>query len=569
MLRHYWLCLAVVLAGLLPGLAASAQGIAGRAVSGPEDNSESIAVVIGNRSYGSGVVAVEYAHNDAEAMRSWLVDGLSFRPENVIVAKDATLARLYQIFGRPDRDGGGELSNRVARARPGRANVFVFYSGHGAPDLREAGSGERPAYLIPIDVDPGQASEGYGLDELARKLEGIRKTVGPERWVVLMLDACFSGASGGGTIVRTSGNFTPRALDPMGGIVRVSATQRDQVANWDEKLKLGLLTSRFLLGASGELDEREVEKRNGVIAWSSLANYAKREVLTASRVVHNRDQEPEIDGAPITMRPAVVPQIRPAIAAMKDEAAWRRAQSAGTRQAYEEYLAQCTRDSPCRFKQDALERFSNFRETENLRQDRKLWEDAQKARRPDQYLKDCEQQRTGCFFRELAEWEAKRQPNTAEPTTPRPPETPVATVDKDTKLFDAARALNTVQAYQAYLDQFPDGFYAAMARAAIERLKPRVEASRPPEPQTPTYSPPVYSPPSRPSYHYVTGLDPTGWNWLALRSRPSYQAPWSTTKMGPGTLLTVLGRQGEWLHVRLQNGETGWANSRYVSCCRQ
>ncbi|MGP0059453.1 MAG: protein kinase domain-containing protein, partial [Beijerinckiaceae bacterium] len=68
-------------------------------------------------------------------------------------------------------------------------------------------------------------------------------------------------------------------------------------------------------------------------------------------------------------------------------------------------------------------------------------------------------------------------------------------------------------------------------------------------------------------YHYVTGLDPNGNNWLALRTAPSFQAPWSTTHMGPGTLLTVFERSGEWLHVRLQNGETGWANERYVACC--
>lgn len=71
------------------------------------------------------------------------------------------------------------------------------------------------------------------------------------------------------------------------------------------------------------------------------------------------------------------------------------------------------------------------------------------------------------------------------------------------------------------------------------------------------------------TYHYVDGLDPNGYNWLALRMGPGFDAPWSPTKMGPGTLLSVLDRSREWLLVRVQSsGETGWANSRYIFCCR-
>ena len=71
------------------------------------------------------------------------------------------------------------------------------------------------------------------------------------------------------------------------------------------------------------------------------------------------------------------------------------------------------------------------------------------------------------------------------------------------------------------------------------------------------------------TFHYVDGLDPNGYNWLALRVGPSYQAPWSPTKMPPGTLLTVLDRYGEWFHVQVQSSrEIGWANARYVACCR-
>jgi hypothetical protein len=70
-------------------------------------------------------------------------------------------------------------------------------------------------------------------------------------------------------------------------------------------------------------------------------------------------------------------------------------------------------------------------------------------------------------------------------------------------------------------------------------------------------------------YHYVTGLDPNGFNWLALRVAPSFHATWSQTiKIAPQTLLTRIGDQGEWMNVALLSGETGWVRARFVACCR-
>ncbi|WP_036270569.1 caspase family protein [Methylobacterium sp. WSM2598] len=64
-------------------------------------------------------------------------------------------------------------------------------------------------------------------------------------------------------------------------------------------------------------------------------------------------------------------------------------------------------------------------------------------------------------------------------------------------------------------------------------------------------------------------LDPSGDNWLALRSRPSASEGVRLMKLGPDALFTVLGRQGAWLNVRLRGGETGWVHGDYVGCCRR
>jgi serine/threonine protein kinase len=58
---------------------------------------------------------------------------------------------------------------------------------------------------------------------------------------------------------------------------------------------------------------------------------------------------------------------------------------------------------------------------------------------------------------------------------------------------------------------------------------------------------------------------------------PSYMAGrFSNTTVGPKSnddkgpfregVLTVLERSDEWFHVRLNSGETGWSNSKYIAC---
>nr|WP_319386151.1 caspase family protein [uncultured Roseibium sp.] len=77
-------------------------------------------------------------------------------------------------------------------------------------------------------------------------------------------------------------------------------------------------------------------------------------------------------------------------------------------------------------------------------------------------------------------------------------------------------------------------------------------------------------PPGRPApapsaqQAYVTGLDPSGDNFLSLRTGPSTRYR-EIARMGANTPLTILGRSGTWLNVALSDGRTGWAYGKYVS----
>lgn len=89
-------------------------------------------------------------------------------------------------------------------------------------------------------------------------------------------------------------------------------------------------------------------------------------------------------------------------------------------------------------------------------------------------------------------------------------------------------------------------------------------------------APPVSAPRSGPRgmpqptlerYHYVTGLDPKGDNFLALRSGPM-PGDVRIATMGPDTLLKVHESRGPWRRVELIDGMTGWAHSNWIACCR-
>ena len=83
--------------------------------------------------------------------------------------------------------------------------MFVFYSGHGVPGLAD-GKG----YLLPVNANPATAHlNGYPLDTLYANLGKL-----PARNVTLMIDACFSGGSAGGAVVRSTSSISVVAANP-------------------------------------------------------------------------------------------------------------------------------------------------------------------------------------------------------------------------------------------------------------------------------------------------------------------------------------------------------------------
>jgi hypothetical protein len=249
-------------------------------------NPDAVAVVIGNRAYSrSEVPPVDYAVRDAEAMRQFLVATFGFREENIIFERNASYSTMQRIFG-SERDFKGQLYNFMDPAKP--SDVFVFYSGHGAPD---PGSGT--AYLVPSDADPQSIGlTGFPVKQIYNNLAQL-----PASSITVVMDACFSGLTDRGSLLRGISPLTLRVENPVlaaANSVVLTASRSTEVSGWYDQEQHGLFTYTFL-------DQVKKTFANGVPdsvpSAKFLADQVTPEVVRMSRRIRQREQTPQLFGA--------------------------------------------------------------------------------------------------------------------------------------------------------------------------------------------------------------------------------------------------------------------------------
>lgn len=247
-------------------------------------NPDGVAVIIGNKAYQGRIPEVTYAHRDADAMRHYIIDILGYDPDNIIDLRDASKAQMEAAFGNA-RDHKGRLWRYLDP--DGSSDVVVFYSGHGVPSQKD-----KRGYLLPVDADP-EAPEinGYPVDLLYANLAKLKEA----RNVLVLLEACFSGDSHQGMLIRAaSGIFIkPKLPERMGKLTVLTAAQGDQLASWDEKAQHGLFTERFLRAVYGAAD-RDGDQQ---VTLSEVSNYVGKQVRKAARRAFGREQQPMIKGS--------------------------------------------------------------------------------------------------------------------------------------------------------------------------------------------------------------------------------------------------------------------------------
>lgn len=268
---------------------------------------DAVAVVIGNRSYRNpGVPEVEYARRDAEAFDRYLKDVLGYRDGNVIDLRDATQAEMEAVLGN-GRTHQGRLWQLV---KPGKSDVAVYYSGHGAP-----GQADRKGYLLPSDADPERPEiNGYPVDTL---VENVAKL--GARTATVYLDACFSGTTPKGSLIKAASGIYIAPKEPAvpKEVMVLTAGQADQVASWDSGARHGLFTTHLLDGLYGKADRPPYGNGDGKVAAKEAKAYLDDLMTYAARREFGRTQVASLHGDDRILlaslpggRPLIRPEIR-------------------------------------------------------------------------------------------------------------------------------------------------------------------------------------------------------------------------------------------------------------------
>ena len=251
-------------------------------------NTNAVAVIIGNRAYEGSIPTVDFAFNDADAIKKFIIERLGYDPDNIIDLRDATQAKLQSTFGN-ERTHQGKLWSYLDPK--GGSDVMIFYSGHGVP-----GQNDGRGYLLPTNADPNHPEiNGYSLDLLYANLGKLEA-----RSITVLLDACFSGGSHAGTLVRAASSIlvTPKEIHKSSGeVVVLTAASGDQLASWDEKAKQGLFTRYFLEAVYGAADI----DGDGAVDLEEVKAYLDKTMTRRARRDFLREQDAWVSGAPDTV----------------------------------------------------------------------------------------------------------------------------------------------------------------------------------------------------------------------------------------------------------------------------
>jgi uncharacterized caspase-like protein len=221
---------------------------------------QDVAVVIGVEKY-QDLPASDYSSSDAKLVKDYLASlGVRERNIELLLNERATQSSIRKALE-------SWLPNRVKKD----SKVFVYYSGHGAPD---PATGE--AYLVPHDGDANYLSTtGYPLKMLYEKLGGL-----PAGEVVVVLDACFSGAGGRSVLAKGARPLVVmregQVLSPNMAVL--AATEGAQISTSSPDKGHGILTYYFLKAIKdGKKDLAEIYStiRSQVEDEAKLLNVAQ------------------------------------------------------------------------------------------------------------------------------------------------------------------------------------------------------------------------------------------------------------------------------------------------------
>lgn len=245
-----------------------------------QQNPHAIAVVIGNSVY-KKAKNVKYAVHDAQSIKRYLEKTMGFKPGNIFYLENATKGEFELYFGIKGNPKG-KLYNAI---KPNKSDVFVYYSGHGAPSIKN-----KHPYFVPVECDPQYVElGGYSANVFYQNLAQLKA-----RSIAVVLDACFSGS----TIYE---NISPIDIKPKGvadlknGVV-LSSSSGSEVSCWYNDKQHGMFTYFFLKAIHNQNADAN---KDGQLTFKEIYRYvadSSEGVPYFARRVHGVEQHPTIKG---------------------------------------------------------------------------------------------------------------------------------------------------------------------------------------------------------------------------------------------------------------------------------
>jgi formylglycine-generating enzyme required for sulfatase activity len=234
-------------------------------------------IIVGNKTYRSGIAPVEAADRDADLMQKVAreVFGLDDR-HGIHRFDNMTIGQAARWFG-VDGTPGAALLQFIRQASQGRrdATVYFYYSGHGAA-ARNARRSVDELHLILDDTSVSHVGEeGLSIEAVRQALVAAQKEVVPAGRVVMMIDACFSGFGRDGEEVwkgARAGAFAAKLAAPD-NVAILSAAGPNEPAWSDANRKYGAFTDALVDGLYGDAADE-----HGRITAASLQSFVQRRV---------------------------------------------------------------------------------------------------------------------------------------------------------------------------------------------------------------------------------------------------------------------------------------------------
>lgn len=228
-------------------------------------NPHSYAVVIGVEHYREKLPNADFASGDAKLTAEYLKRVMGVPGENIALLTE-------------DHAAKGDFEKYLERWLPNRVKagdeVFIYYSGHGAPNPAKG-----DAYMVPYDGDPTYIEQtGYSVKRLYDELAKL-----PTKQVYVAMDSCFSGAGGRSVLAKGARPLVSVVQNDLPANVTVmAASAGDQISNSYQDKGHGLFTYFFLKG----LKEKGADLK-------AVYGYLKPQVARVAREQYNADQDPQ------------------------------------------------------------------------------------------------------------------------------------------------------------------------------------------------------------------------------------------------------------------------------------